>query len=163
MSIKVEDQLHSRLRYGTMADLLDHANEAGKALNALDIPMEDGVQVPPSLSSDRRAWTHTVGFKLCKKSNRFPNSAMRWALVSTSGTYSPWHIDCDGLGMVIEVKEGSKWWIIARPKPGESLQQLLSRIEAFIDVFDPRVSNADLWDCEAILLTPGTRLLGNSF
>jgi len=140
-----------------MKDLLHHKS-AGNALNALDLPLEGSIQVPLALSSDLRAWKHTRGAKLCKRSNRYPGHDMRWALVSTSGTYSPWHLDCEGLCTVVEMKCGSKWWVIASPRPGETTQDFLMRIDTFMRNFDPFEPNSEKWGCEAILLTPGTTL-----
>lgn len=157
MSIPVQGKLTSRLCWGTMQDLLDNAHSPGaKGLNALDLPMEDGNLPARSLSSDRWAWEQTRGLKLCKRSDRFPNTAMRWGLVSTADTYSVWHIDCDGFATVIEVQTGCKLWVLARPKAGKSFSSF-SNIQTFLD-FDPEATNENLWDCEAILLTPGTQL-----
>ncbi|KAJ3507583.1 hypothetical protein NLJ89_g6218 [Agrocybe chaxingu] len=141
LSIQVRDgDLTSRLRSATLDDILLNVEEDAKALNALDIPMEDSVRPPASLSSDLWAWKHTVGLKLCKKTDRFPSSAMRWALISTCGAYSPWHIDTDGLCTMISVQSGCKC------------------IELFLKDFDVEAINDDRWDMEAILLTPGTKL-----
>lgn len=157
MSIPVDGDLTIRLRWGTIQDILDNVNSCGgKALNALDLPMENGIPPPQSLSSDRWAWEQTRGLKLCKRSDRFPNTAMKWGLVSTADTYSVWHLDCDGLATEIEVQTGCKLWVFARPRKGSDLS-CFSKIQTFSH-FDPEGTNADFWDCEAILLTPGTRL-----
>jgi hypothetical protein len=39
-------------------------------------------------------------------------SHMEWSLVGTRGSVSPLHVDSDGLGSVVVVLEGSKYWII---------------------------------------------------
>jgi hypothetical protein len=156
-SIPVTEDHMLRLRNGTLQDILDNVNSPnGKALNALDLPMEDGIAAPQSLSSDMWAWARTVGLKLCKKRDRFPTTAMRWGLVSTADTYSVWHIDCDGLATMIEVQTGCKLWVLARPRRDEDLS-CFSRLDAFLN-FDADAVNDDRWDCEAVLLTPGSRL-----
>ncbi|KAJ3507190.1 hypothetical protein NLJ89_g6444 [Agrocybe chaxingu] len=158
LSIEVRDgDLSSRLRSATIDDILLHANSDGKSLNALDIPMEDSVRPPSSLSSDVWAWKHTVGLKLCKRTDRFPSAAMRWALVSTSGAHSPWHVDCDGLCTMVRVQSGCKWWVIARPKEELHLEAFCD-VDTYLNSFDIESANNDRWDLEAILLTPGSTL-----
>ena len=39
-------------------------------------------------------------------------SHLEWSLVATRGTISPLHVDSEGLGTVVVVLEGSKYWII---------------------------------------------------
>jgi len=157
MSIPVDSDLNVRGRLGTMKDLLD-GSKIGRALNALDLPMQTGAEVPSSLSSDLWAWTHTYNRRLCKTTNRFPTAEMKWALVSTQGSYSAWHLDCDGLCTMIEVQTGAKLWVVARPKPGEDIRSFLTRIDSFLQNLDVTSLNDDRWDCEAVLLTPGTKL-----
>jgi hypothetical protein len=38
---------------------------------------------------------------------------MEWSLVGGKGAISPFHIDSDGMGTVVVVAEGSKYWIVA--------------------------------------------------
>lgn len=150
------DSFKGRLCHGTAGDILRNVNGPdARALNVLDLPMENGPLVPTFLASDMWAWTHTVGKALSKRGDRYPGAAMRWALVSTADTYSPWHIDCDGLATMIEVQTGCKWWVVARPKEGDN--SAFARMDTFRD-FDVAATNEDRWDCEAVLLTPGTCL-----
>lgn len=39
-------------------------------------------------------------------------SHMEWSLIGTRGTISPFHIDPEGLGTVVMVLEGSKYWVV---------------------------------------------------
>jgi hypothetical protein len=40
-------------------------------------------------------------------------SLMEWSLIGGRGSFSPLHMDSDGLGTAIVVLEGSKYWIVA--------------------------------------------------
>lgn len=40
-------------------------------------------------------------------------SKLEWSLIGGRGAISPFHIDPDGLGTVVVVLEGSKYWIVA--------------------------------------------------
>jgi len=149
--------LNSRLCSATLKEVLNHGLRDGKSLNALDLPMEGGVRPTDALSSDLWAWRHTNGLKLCKRTDRFPSAAVQWALISTAGAHSPWHIDPDGLATMVVVKSGCKWWILARPKKGAKYPSF-SAIGTFLDGFDVEAVNDDRWEYEAILLTAGTTL-----
>ena len=53
MLVKALHNLNAHIVEATIEDILRHAfDEDGKALNALDLPMEFGVDVPESLGSD---------------------------------------------------------------------------------------------------------------
>jgi hypothetical protein len=154
----VVDDLTKRLVPVTLKDMHRHSLlENGRALNALDLPMDDGIIIPEELSSDKWCWRHTIGGKLCKSTDRYPTSAMRWALVSTLGTHSAWHTDTDGLCTKIEIinEEGLKVWFVAVNRannPG------FCNLDTFLDKIDVSKANTDRWDVEAIVLTPGDKL-----
>lgn len=38
---------------------------------------------------------------------------MEWSLIGGRGAISPFHVDSDGLGTVVVIVEGSKYWILA--------------------------------------------------
>jgi len=38
---------------------------------------------------------------------------MEWSLIGSRGTVSPFHVDSDGLGTVVVILKGSKYWILA--------------------------------------------------
>jgi hypothetical protein len=158
MSIPVAHNLQSRHVKATLEDILRHANdEEGRALNALDLPMED-VQVPSALASDKVSWQVTINNRLCSASSEyFPTAATRWALVSTSGTHSPWHIDTDGLCTMVEVQneEGLKIWFVAVEREDK---KPFSGVTTFLGDWDVENTNVDRWDVEAVVLTPGVKL-----
>ena len=159
MSVSVSHDLSLRQVKSTLEDVLRHANDQeGRALNALDLPMDDGVvQIPSALSSDKFSWRYTINKKLCKASDRFPSSAMRWALVSSSGTHSSWHTDADGLSTMVEIQneEGLKIWFVAVER---ECGKPFSGLSTFLHNFDVDEPNTDRWDVEAIILTPGVKL-----
>jgi hypothetical protein len=116
LSIPVTHNLQARHVKATFEDILRHANdEEGRALNALDLPMED-VHVPSVLASDKISWQVTINNRYCDvSSDHYPTAATRWALVSTSGTHSAWHTNTDGLCTMVEVQneDGIKIWFVA--------------------------------------------------
>jgi len=116
--------------------------------------MEDGVSLPETLCSDKWAWQHTIRKRLCKATDRFPTSAMRWALVSTAGTHSAWHVDAEGLATMVQVQneEGLKIWFLAVGRDP------LGRITNIYSDWDSEKPNTDRWDVEAVVLTPGMKL-----
>lgn len=157
MSVKALHNLNARVVDATIEDVLQHAfNDEGKSLNALDLPMEFGVDIPEALGSDMWSWQQTIRKPHCKLSDHFPTSVMRWALVSTGGTHSCWHTDADGLGTMVEVRNegGLKVWFVAVEREGGAP---FSGLTTFLN-FDTETSNTDRWDVEAIVLTPGVKL-----
>jgi len=158
MSVKAVHNLNSRVVEGTIEDVLRHAfDEEGKALNALDLPMEFGVDIPEALGSDMWAWQQTIRKPHCKPSDHFPTSVMRWALVSTAGTHTCWHTDAEGLGSMVEVRNegGLKVWFVGVEREGGAP---FSGLTTFLDGFDVEMPNTERWDVEAIVLTPGVKL-----
>jgi hypothetical protein len=139
----------------------------GKILNALQFPMpEEGLGANP-FSTDSVAWCGTKGWRDCNDLELPPTADIRWGLAATAGALHWWHIDSDGFGTYIDVKTGMKWWIVARPKQA-TLQRLchedyaqFARTDLFstsdFQLEDPCTS---VWDVEAVLLTPGSRLYG---
>jgi hypothetical protein len=125
-------------------------------LNVLDLPLPDGPNPDERLASDIAAWKATMNAPFCKKKVQFPLHESRWGLAVTRGAQHMWHTDADGVCTSIEVKAGSKWWVVARQQ-GEN--------KDFVDLvhkenwhFEPTSANEDLWETEAILLLPGTML-----
>lgn len=159
-----------RVLQGTLQQLLDcsrmERGGGGKILNALQFPMpEEGLGFHP-FSTDSVAWRGTKGWPDCNDQALPPAADIRWGLAATTGALHWWHIDSDGFGTYIDVKAGKKWWVVAKPK-GRLPDQVGCDFSDFahIDLFteshyeveDPCLT---LWDLEAILLTPGTRLYG---
>lgn len=134
----------------------------GKILNALQFPMpEEGLGANP-FSTDSVAWCGTKGWRDCNDLVLPPTADIRWGLAATTGALHWWHIDSDGFGTYIDVKTGMKWWIVARPKqPTLSHDDfaLFARSDIFMSSsYQMEAPCTSMWDLEAILLTPGTRL-----
>ena len=139
----------------------------GKVLNALHFPMpEEGLGANP-FSTDSVAWCGTKGWQDCNNLELPPTADIRWGLAATAGALHWWHIDSDGFGTYIDVKTGMKWWIVARPKQA-TLQSLchddfaqFARTDIFMSSnYQMEKPCTSMWDLEAVLLTPGTRLYG---
>lgn len=139
---------------GMTGDLLkSHRSRNGKILNALDFPMPTrGVRPPETIATDILAFNKTLDDPYCKRTTAFPVSDMYWALAATDHSFHFFHIDTDGLGTLIAPKTGKKHWILARPKAGRSFAQTDIYVDGKYAIDE---MNMDIWDVEAILLTPG--------
>ncbi|KAH6907044.1 hypothetical protein BKA70DRAFT_1428552 [Coprinopsis sp. MPI-PUGE-AT-0042] len=131
--------------------------EVRKNINALNFPM------PPGLRPEQRfffatnfvAWLRTQRKILCFAP--YPAEHMRWGLVAYNGALHYLHIDADGFGTWLEVKCGSKLWVIARPRGG---QASFSNTNAFVRDFKlGRNANTARWTFEAVVLKRGMRLV----
>lgn len=142
---------------GVTDDLLrSHRSSNGKILNALDLPMLiRGTRPPKTLATDVLAFISTVDDPYCKRSVGFPSSDMYWGLAATSNSFHYFHIDTDGVSTHLAPQTGSKYWVMARPKPGRSFAETDIYVDSNYAIDE---TNVDLWDIEAILLTPGTCL-----
>lgn len=108
------------MHQGTLRDLhkitTTLSSEECPPLNAISLPAHRrNLYVPPQFGS---VASHEVA------QSRLPpdyettfevpdmKSQMEWSLVGGKGTISPFHIDSVGLGTVVVVLEGSKYWIL---------------------------------------------------
>ena len=159
----------NRVLQGTLQQVLEcsqfEGTVGGKILNALQFPMpEEGLGTNP-FSTDSVAWRGTKGWRDCDEMVLPPTADIRWGLAATTGALHWWHIDSDGFGTYIDVKAGMKWWIVARPKDSTRLSHQDFTQFARTDIFmtsDYRMEEPckSMWNLEAVLLTPGTRLYG---
>jgi hypothetical protein len=107
-------------------------------------------------SSDVEAWLITEGLPYCDEESLYPSGDVKWGLAATAGAYHLIHIDCDGLGTVVDPITGKKVWAFFTPEEDVSLSAF-GDIDQFFNEFD--VTNPPCyWDAEAVLLEPGTRL-----
>ena len=134
--------------------MLDCELDGSKILNALDFPLTSAPPPPTAFSSDLVAFGATLDLPFCGRNIGFPAISSRWGLAATSGAFHLWHTDCDGFATYIDTQTGHKWWIIARPKEPSSF----SDTSLFVDKFTVNRPNDNVWDLEAILLAPGSRL-----
>lgn len=84
---------------------------------------------------------------------------MEWSLVGTRGTVSPLHADSEGLGTVVVVLDGSKYWIVGTLL-GE--QHILCSVDSLGPSWEPySINNGDVnqrFRFEAIHLQKGDML-----
>lgn len=84
---------------------------------------------------------------------------MEWSLVGGRGAISPFHIDADGLGTVLAVLDGSKYWIVAT-RLGED--DRICSVDSLGPSWDPYFvnegSNADRFHFEGVHLQKGDML-----
>ena len=153
----VEGDMSAQLRVGTLEDILNMAQDPdGAIVNGPSFPLPLSAVKRDKLSSEVEAWRLTEGLPFCRDKALYPTAAMRWGLAATAGARHWLHLDCDGLGTVVDLLCGSKWWILLKPHLyGEP--DSTAHIDLFLDNFDPSVV-VKTWDAEAVLLTPGTRL-----
>ena len=89
----------------------------GKILNALDIPQPFESRERTQFASDIHALIATLNGMGWKPGMSLHNEDFRWAIASLKGAFHGFHLDSDGLGTFIQALFGSKWWILASPKP----------------------------------------------
>lgn len=113
-------------------------------------------------SSDVVAWAQTEGEDFCDNGLAFPANGVRWGSASMKNAFSRWKIAPNGFGHYIDVKVGSLWVVIGKGKGGgDSGWNRLADIHLYGENFDPYNVNTDVWDLEAVVLTPGMRLYGS--
>lgn len=139
---------------GTLQDLLECQNDELKIVNALDFPLASASHPPTAITSDLAAFIGTLDMPFCGRDVPFPVMSCRWGLAATSGAFHLWHVDCNGFGTYIDTQVGYKWWVIARPKQPSDF----SGTSLFTQEFELNEANEELWDLEAVLLVPGSRL-----
>lgn len=86
-------------------------------------------------------------------------SKLEWSLVAGKGAISPFHVDSDGLGTVVTVLEGSKYWVLAT-RLGD--QETISSVDSLGPDWHPyQVNdgpNIDRFRFEAVHLQKGDML-----
>lgn len=84
-----------------------------------------------------------------------------WGTAALKHAVSWPHIDDEGFGTVVTNMVGAKYWVVARPRrdaPVASLLGKMGTVKAFGDTVNPTSSNAEIFEHEAVLLTPGSVL-----
>ena len=84
---------------------------------------------------------------------------MEWSLIGSRGAISPFHVDTLGLGTVVVVLEGSRYWIVIT-RMGD--QEIISSVNSLGPCWNPYfVNNGDNVKCfcyEAVHLQKGDML-----
>lgn len=144
---------------GSVRSLLHSAKEDGKILNALHFPMPEKGMGSEPFCTDSAAWVCTKGAAGCTQSQAPPLADFRWGLAATAGALSWWHIDSEGFGTYVDTIAGLKWWIVARRKGKDHGFESFSEAKIFFNgEYEVDHPNEEIWDLEAVVLHPGTRL-----
>jgi hypothetical protein len=172
------------LRVGTLQDLLI-TDQQGKhrILNILDLPMGGAtIPMPPQyrcvmptpfclphsrlcrhLASNEQAWQETRDVEGLVPDAKFPSDDTLWATAATENATTWSHIDDHGMGTIIQVMAGYKYWVILHPKrnQGSAVVDMGS-----INAFNDKVWSTDnicdaFWEYEGVLLGPGDTLYVN--
>ena len=86
-------------------------------------------------------------------------SLMEWCLIGGRGAISPFHVDSDGLGTVVVVLEGSKYWILAtRLGDDDTISSIDSLGPGWNPYFVNDGENAHRFRFEAVHLQKGDML-----
>ena len=82
-----------------------------------------------------------------------------WSLIGGDGAISPFHVDSEGLGTVVVVLEGSKYWIVAtRIGENENICSVDSLGPAWDPYFINMGENVNHFRFEAVHLRKGDML-----
>ena len=112
-----------------------------------------------SFSTDAAAWNGTKGAANCGDDKALPLGDIRWGIAATTGALHWWHLDSEGFGTYIDTRAGLKWWIVGRRKGIAHNFESFGEINTFFsERYDMEQPNLDLWDLEAVILPPNTRL-----
>ncbi|SJL17235.1 uncharacterized protein ARMOST_20781 [Armillaria ostoyae] len=143
----------------TLQTVLDEGSKGatGRVLNALTLPMPDTTLQTPlfhQVASHLEACkvTRAIGSDLL--SAPFPAAALSWGLATVAGTVTPPHSDFGGSAVKIQTLAGRKiWFVINKRKRSEGIDSW----DTFVRDFhaDSKV-NKDVYECEVVLVEPGT-------
>jgi hypothetical protein len=129
--------------------------------NVLTVPIWNGINanhLHRNLATNEQAWQDTRDLPGLQTIN-FPSDAMVWATAATRNATTWGHIDDHGMGTVVKIMTGRKYWVIFRPKV-DGTKPAVARgdfgsSKAFIDHWVPTSAGDSVWDHEGILLQAG--------
>lgn len=101
---------------GTLAQILASADSGGKALAAVNVPAPGSVAPLHALATDAHAWNMTIDLPWCGRRWEMPRSELRWAEIATQSTSHPLNFAINGFVTHIEVKVGSQFLVVCRPR-----------------------------------------------
>ncbi|KDQ61750.1 hypothetical protein JAAARDRAFT_55087 [Jaapia argillacea MUCL 33604] len=144
----------------TLSTLYNESNKGGKGrlLNALDFPI-GGMAVSRitrfhDLATHQSVWQHTAD-----KKELISDHDISWGMASCQDSTSWVHVNADGLATAVQVLTGSKIWAVARPKRGtQTFNFDDSSAKWLSSQFDSHGSCIDVWDYEAVKITPSDLL-----
>lgn len=148
----------------TLKEFLELADKPdGRILNALNFPLSLAGVSPSPFSSEVEAYLATKGRPFCKDEDRYPTSDNFWGLAAHEGARHWSHIDAGGTCTKFKIKDGGKYFIVARNKIPNDPQSRpnhahLTSNHAFTGHFAVDEPNSAVWDYEAFYLLPGDEL-----
>ncbi|PBK84354.1 hypothetical protein ARMGADRAFT_1088395 [Armillaria gallica] len=129
----------------------------GRVLNALTLPMPDTTLQSPLF---HQAASHLEACKVTRSIGSdllaapFPAAALSWGLASVAGTVTPPHSDFSGSAVKIHTLAGRKiWFVISKRQEDERGETWDTFVRDF--QVDSKV-NSDVYQCEVVLVEPGT-------
>ena len=157
---KPEQQLHR----GTLRELHNmtetFSNEECPPLNAISLPVyHRNLYIPPQFGSVAshevaQLWVPTQYEMVFNVPDIKPQ--MDWSLIGSRGAIIPLHMDSDGLGTLIVVLNGSKYWILMM-RFGE--HEIVCSVDSLGPKWDPYFvnngNNADQYCFEGVHLQKG--------
>ena len=153
----VGTEADDRVFHGTLGMMVECSKKTdGKILNALDIPQPFESRKRTQFASDIHTLIATLNGMGWKPGMSLHNEDFRWAIASLKGAFHGFHLDSDGLGTFIQALFGSKWWILASPKPGSNAD--FAKINTFLAGNFNLDEVLEEWQLEAIILAPGSKL-----
>ncbi|KDR65087.1 hypothetical protein GALMADRAFT_82293, partial [Galerina marginata CBS 339.88] len=155
----VTEKPNDHHRVGNLQQILDCTTQENcKILNVLDLPNSTSPLPITQYSSELIAWNATIRSMFCQPHEHFPTSDMSWFLVGLANALHLGHIDSDGLGTVVEVRnrDGGKYWMKATRIP--QTREKLANVNLFIK-FNLELPDLKHWILEGILLTNKTRIV----
>ena len=156
-SESVGTEADDRVFHGTLGMMVECSKKTdGKILNTLDIPQPFESRERTQFASDIHALIATLNGMGWKPGMSLHNEDFRWAIASLKGAFHGFHLDSDGLGTFIQALFGSKWWILASPKPGSNAD--FAKINTFLAGNFNLDEAPDGWQLEAIVLAPGLKM-----
>ena len=155
------DDLRKMQTMGTLRQFLEVARTGKFAINLLDGAGGGTRHFPicyAAMESDGMALDQTAGLPGIQP-GKYQNDK-NWALTSTPNCLSPLHMDDHGFATAVVPICGSKYWVVAKPRhtlEGEDHTMGLASAES-LSLWKVYQANRDLFDLEAVLLSPGTTL-----
>jgi hypothetical protein len=162
------DKPELRHHQGTLRDFHEMtttlSNEDCPPLNAISLPVYPrNLYIPCQFGSvaSHEVAQSRVGYDEYEMAFEVSGvkALMEWALIGSRGAISPFHVDSDGLGTVVVVLEGSKYWILAtRLGDGDTISSIDSLGPRWNPYYVNDGENVNLFRFEAVHLQKGDML-----
>lgn len=152
-------EINNSAQKGTLSQILKSSHDFRTRMITTDnISMGLAGTLDMPFSSESYAWQQTEHHSFSGDTTTFPMADIHWGSVSTRGVFRGWQVEPNGFGLVIDVKAGLIWALIAKPKITSGAGKHFADISTFMNQFDCYSGNLHLWDLEGIVLRAGNRL-----